>query len=195
MALYRRRLPHIDEIGKAVFITWKLQGSLPSNRSFPEASLSSGQAFLAMDLLLEQTRSGPLYLSQPAIASMIVDAILYIAEVLGHYELHAFAVMPNHVHLLITPSVPLWKLTKSLKSTTAPRANEMLGLTGTTFWQEESYDHTVRDGREFGSISRYIEHNPVRAGLATAADDFRWSSATRGSRADLGVRPTLPVLS
>jgi REP element-mobilizing transposase RayT len=121
---------------------------------------------------------------------MVVDAIRYNSGVLGHYELHAFVVMPNHVHLLITPSVPLRKLTKSLKSITARRANEMLGLTGTTFWQEESYDHTVRDRREFANIWRYIECNPVRAGLTTAADDFRWSSATRGSRADLGVRPT-----
>ena len=143
-----------------------------------------------MDRLLEHTRSGPFYMSQPAVASMIVEAILYNSEVLGHYELHAFVVMPNHVHLLITPSVPLRKLTKSLKSITARRANEMLGLTGTTFWQEESYDHTVRDRREFTNIWRYIEHNPVRAGLAIQADCFRRSSATRGSRADLGVRRT-----
>ena len=143
-----------------------------------------------MDRLLEQARSGPLYLAQAAVADMVVDAIRYNSEVLGHYELHAFVVMPNHVHLLITPSVPLRKLTKSLKSITARRANEMLGLTGTTFWQEESYDHTVRNRREFANIWRYIEHNPVRAGLAIQAFDFRWSSATRGSRADLGVRPT-----
>jgi putative transposase len=187
---YRRRLPHIDEIGKAVFITWKLDGSLPENRSFPEASLNSGQAFVAMDLLLERTRSGPLYLCQPAVASMIVDAIRYNAEVLEHYELHAFVVMPNHVHLLITPAVALRQLTKSLKSITARRGNEMLGLTGKPFWQEESYDHTVRNRQEFGAIWRYIERNPVRAGLVSEAFHFRWSSATRGSRADLGVRPT-----
>jgi len=143
-----------------------------------------------MDRLLEQTRSGPLYMAQAAVADLVVDAIRYNAEVLGHYELHAFVVMPNHVHLLITPAVPLRKLTKSLKSITARRANEMLGLTGTTFWQEESYDHTVRDRKSFERIRSYIEHNPVRAGLAIQADDFCWSSATRGSRADLEVRPT-----
>jgi REP element-mobilizing transposase RayT len=122
-----------------------------------------------------------------------MSAIMFNSDVLGQYELHAFAIMPNHVHLLAIPAVPLSKLTKSLKGITAKRGNEMLGLTGTPFWQEESYDHTVRDRREFEQIRGYIEHNPVRATLVCQADEFRWSSAagaTRGSRADLGVRPT-----
>jgi hypothetical protein len=69
----------------------------------------------------------------------------------------------------------------------------MLALTGSPFWQEESYDHLVREEGEFCKIRRYIEENPVRAGLVTAAGQYRWSSAgwaTGGSPADLGVRPT-----
>ena len=50
---------------------------------------------------------------------MIVEAIHYNASVLGHYLLHAFVVMPNHVHLLATPAVPLPKLTKSLTRSAA----------------------------------------------------------------------------
>ena len=127
------------------------------------------------------------------IADMVVEAIRYNADRLGQYVLHAFVVMPNHVHLLITPAVALCKLTKSLKGITARRANEVLGLTGTTFWQEESYDRLVRDLTEFEGIRNYIENNPVRAGLVAEAGEYRWSSAggaTRGSPADLGVRPT-----
>jgi putative transposase len=77
---------------------------------------------------------------------------------LGHFDLHAFVVMPNHVHLLATPSAALPKLTRSLKGITSKRANAILGLTGTPFWQEESYDHAVRSGelRRFGVISRKI---------------------------------------
>jgi hypothetical protein len=70
----------------------------------------------------------------------------------------------------------------------------MLGLTGSSFWQEESYDHLVRHAPEFEKIRNYIEENPVRAGLVKAANEYRWSSAgwaTRGSPADLGVRPTI----
>ena len=124
---------------------------------------------------------------------MIVEAIRYNANTLGHYILHAFAVMPNHVHLLVTASVALPKLTKSLKGITAKRANAMLALTGRPFWQEESYDHPARDGQEFEKIRNYIERNPVRAGLVREASEYRWSSAgwaTGGSPADQGVRPT-----
>jgi putative DNA methylase len=125
---------------------------------------------------------------------MVVEAIHYSSTVLGHSTLHAFVVMPNHVHLLVTPTVALYKLTKSLKGITAKRANAMLALTGSPFWQEESYDHLVRQEGEFDKIRRYIEENPVRAGLVTAASQYRWSSAGRatgGSPADQGVRPTM----
>ena len=108
---------------------------------------------------------------------MVVEAIHRNASVLHHYVLHAFAVMPNDVHLLVNPSVPLPKLTKSLKGITAQRANEMLALTGCPFWQEESHDHLIRNDREFDRIRFYIEHNPVRAGLVKEADQYRWSSA------------------
>jgi putative transposase len=193
MTFYRRRLPHFYEIDQPVFLTWRLHDSLPPNRAFPANKPNSGQAFAAMDRLLDEASCGSVYLRQPAIASMIVEAIHYNSNVLGHYLLHAFVVMPNHVHLLATPAVPLPKLTKSLKGITARRANALLALTGNTFWQEESYDHLVRDMPEFEKIRNYIEENPVRAGLVGEAGDYRWSSAggaTGGSPADQGVRPT-----
>ena len=127
---------------------------------------------------------------------MVVEACFYNANVLGHFLLHAFVVMPNHVHVLLTPSIALPKLTKSLKGITAKRANLFLGLTGNCFWQEESYDHQVRHDREFEQIRRYIENNPVRAGLVQEASAYRWSSAgwqPGGCQADAGVRPTSDV--
>jgi putative transposase len=142
-----------------------------------------------MDRLLDEARCGPFFLRQHSVAEMVVEAIHYNACVLKHYNFHAFAVMPNHVHLLMTAFVPVSKLMKSLKGITAKRANEMLGLTGNSFWQEESYDRLVRDCREFEKIRSYIEENPVRAGLVRDAAEYRWSSAgwpTRGSSADQG---------
>jgi REP element-mobilizing transposase RayT len=124
---------------------------------------------------------------------MVVRAIHENATVLGHYTVHAFAVMPNHVHLLVSPLVPLPRLTKSLKGITAKRGNQILARTGSPFWAEESYDHLVRDGREFERVRRYIEQNAVHAGLVSEAGEYRWSSAgwaTGGSPADQGVRPT-----
>ena len=121
---------------------------------------------------------------------MIVEAVWDNPQILRHYVLHAFVVMPNHVHLLVTAAVPVPKLTKSLKGITAKRANAMLALTGRPFWREESYDHVVRHEREFQTIRSYIEQNPVRAGLACQPGDSRWSSAgwaTGGSPADQGI--------
>ena len=81
---------------------------------------------------------------QPAIADMVVEAIQYNATNLEHYVLHTFVVMPDHVHLLATPALALPKLTKSLKGITSKRANTMLAMTGSCFWQEESYDHLAK---------------------------------------------------
>jgi len=193
MVLHQRRLPHVWATEQPVFLTWRLHGSLPPHRPFRGGTLTSGQALAALDRLLDEARSGPFYLRQPDLADMVVEALEYNSRVLQQYVLHAFAVMPNHVHLLISAQVPLPKLTKSIKGITAKRANAVLGLTGRPSWQEESYDHVVRDEDEFRAICRYIEENPVRAGLVAQACGYRWSSAgwaTWGSPADQGVRPT-----
>lgn len=130
-----------------------------------------------MDKLLDEARTGPLYLRIPQIANLVVDAIYYGANIVGHYQLHAFVVMPNHVHLLVTPLIPVSKIMHSLKRFTAREANRILHLTGKAFWQDESYDHLVRDSTEFQRICRYIECNPVKAGLVSSPEEFLWSSA------------------
>lgn len=173
MTFYRRRLPHLYNADQPVFLTWRLHDSVPPNRCFPSRTLTSGHAFAALGRLLDEARSGPTYLRQPAIADLVVEAIYYSATVLNRYTLHAFVVMPNHVHMLVSPHVPVPDLTKTLKSFTAKRANQSLRLTGNRFWQEESYDHPVRSQREVERIQFYIEYNPVRAGLVREANDYR----------------------
>ena len=126
---HARRLPHVYAIGRPMFLTWRLAGSLPRHRCFP-SEVTSGLAFVALDRLLDQARTGPLYLRMPQIASLMVEAIHHRADALGHYELHCYVVMPNHVHLLVTPAVPVSKLTHSLKRFSAREANRILGFTG-----------------------------------------------------------------
>jgi REP element-mobilizing transposase RayT len=174
MKFHRRHLPHLHAVGRAMFFTWRLNGSLPSGREYPSAA-NSGEAFLALDRILDNAKTGPLYLRQPQIAQMVVDSIHYRSG--SAYELHSFVVMANHIHLLVTPAIDASLLTKSLKRFTAREGNRMLGLTGRPFWQEESYDRLVRNEDEFRRIARYIEMNPVNAGLVASAQDFRWSSA------------------
>ena len=130
-----------------------------------------------MDRLLDNARTGPLYLRLPEIAKMIVDAIHYRDQYLGHYHLHSYVIMANHVHLLITPRLEVSKLMQSLKRFTAKEGNRVLGLTGQPFWQDESYDRLVRNDTEFQRIARCIEMNPVNAGLAATPEEFPWSGA------------------
>jgi len=90
---------------------------------------------------------------------------------------------------LITPKVPIPKLLQRLKGSTARQANQMLGLTGRTFWQEERYDRWVRDEKEFPRIRAYIEENPLQAGLVAAPEDYPWSSAGRAFQDPAGLKP------
>ncbi len=181
MRAYERRLPPWDTVDQALFVTFRLQGSLPANRAFPPERLTNGQAFAAMDKLLDIDRIGPLFLSRPDIANLIVRA-LFDGERFGRYRLHAWVVMPNHVHLLVTPQVTARKWLGPLKGFTGHQANRLLGRSG-AFWQDESYDHLVRNGQSFERIRHYIEWNPVKAGLALTPEEFAWSSATPPGRA------------
>jgi len=130
-----------------------------------------------MDRCLDSAATGPTWLLREGVARLVLEALHYGADTLHYYELHAFVVMPNHVHVLLTPQVEPVKLLHSVKGFTARQANKILGRVGETFWQGEPYDHFVRNTVEFERIRRYIEENPVRAGLVRAPEDYRWSSA------------------
>ncbi len=134
-----------------------------------------------MDRLLDHARYGPTFLRQPAVAQQVQASLEYGVQ-LGHYHLHAWVIMPNHVHLLFTGQVSVSKLLGSLKAASAKRANLLIGRTGQPFWQDESYDHLVRNGEEFRRIQRYIENNPVTACLVAHPEEYAWSSAGRPER-------------
>src|SRR5438270_11376429 len=119
----------------------------------------------------------PQYLRISAIAEVVADAIGQGTA--SDYLLHEWVVMPNHVHLLITPQVEVPALLRRLKGTSARGSNKLLGQTGRPFWQDESYDGLVRNDNEFQRIESYILQNPVRAGLARSAEEYPWSSISR----------------
>lgn len=167
----RRRLPHLYAIDVPVFVTWRLQGSLPAGRFFPGGDIC-GRAFAMMDTLLDDARSGPRHLEHADIAAAVMEAIRYREEQMQCCSVHTCVVMPNHVHLLLTPSIDLPKIMHSLKRYTARSANQALGIVGQSFWQSESYDHLVRTPEEFRRIKRYIEWNPVKAGLVARPEQF-----------------------
>jgi REP element-mobilizing transposase RayT len=166
-----------------MFVTFRLYGSLPANRVFPPQRLTSGKAFVAMDRILDGARVGPLFLRRPDIAERVLAALQDGDRRFRRYQLHSYVVMPNHVHVLVTPHVTSTRWLGPLKGFTAYQANRILGQVGSPFWQDESYDHLVRTDAEFERIRVYIEQNPVKAGLVETARDFRWSSAYGGDAA------------
>jgi REP element-mobilizing transposase RayT len=143
----------------------------------PPGRTNSGQAFVWMDRYLDTAAGGPKYLLNDQIARAVMTS-LHRGIDLGHYQLRAWVLMPNHVHVLLLPLVSPSRLLQSLKGAAAREANRILGRTGEPFWQAESYDHWVRDDRQMDRIVAYIENNPVSAGLVSMAEDWAWSSAT-----------------
>jgi REP element-mobilizing transposase RayT len=170
---YRRRLPHWQPAQRALFLTWRLYGSLPRRRHH----IADGEAFVEFDRLLDERRSGPMWLHDPRIARLVFRAFLYGQKTLRLYGLETWVILGNHVHLLIEPQASPSRITGALKGYTASEANKLLDRTGQPFWEDESFDHWVRSPEEFRRIARYIEQNPVKARLATSAEEWPWSSA------------------
>lgn len=202
LEFYRRRLPHWQPPGATLFVTFRLAGSLPAavvaklrvgrerqvrllaqitdlqNRQ-SRAYLEERRAFGHWDKALDAAAHSPRWLSRPEIADIIVDALHYREGKI--YDLVAFCVMLNHVHLVCTPLLQddatyygLYRILQSLKRYTATRANEILGRSG-AFWQSGNYDHVVRDGEELERIVRYVISNPVKAGLVAEWDRWPWT--------------------
>jgi putative transposase len=172
----RRRLPHIYLENRWLFLTWHLHGSLPHSHFPPARKVSDGEAFAWIDRYVDAAGTGPTYLRQEEIATIVVES-LYRGESLGHYQLGPWVIMMNHVHVLLLPKIEPSLLLNALKRSTAREANRLLGRTGEQFWQRETYDHWVRNETAWSRIARYIEGNPVKAGLVGNVEEYRWSSA------------------
>jgi REP element-mobilizing transposase RayT len=185
---YRRKLPHwhpdLDE-ATLLFVTWRLSGSIPQVRLPQQLAgegacptpQSAGRAFFALDREADKAAFGPVWLRDNRVARVVADALLHGESGRRFYQLRAWVIMPNHVHVLLRPQTNLPVITRWLKGSTARQANLILGRTGKAFWQDESFDHRVRDEMELGRLVRYVEHNPVSAGLVADPGDWPWSSA------------------
>jgi REP element-mobilizing transposase RayT len=208
---YRRNLPHYQPAGGIFFVTFRLENSIPlvklqqlkesyyANRLEIENGryLLKNKLLLAerkryfkeYDALLDGVKSGPAYLSDPAVA-VVTKEQLHRFD--GHlYDLAAYCIMANHVHMLIdtgiqlpddlppgfednTPITPLQNIMKRIKGPSAVEANRLLNRKD-RFWRRESFDYLVRNEREYDRIIAYILNNPVKAKMASAWDDFPFS--------------------
>ena len=190
---YHRNLPHIHPEGYPLFITFRLADSLPldvlqelttqrerelnvlKSQSPDEIYKIEKKYFGRYDEWLDRCVFGPRWLEDKAIADIVAEKIHSMNG--KYFQLMAYCIMPNHVHLLIesiianhlrhrgkTAKYPVTDALRLLKGRTARACNLKLKRSG-QFWHHESYDHYVRDEHELERIIKYILYNPVKAEL------------------------------
>lgn len=129
---------------------------------------------------------GSCLLRDKDLAKIVVDAWAFFDG--KRYDLVAYVVMPNHVHVLIKTykGFPLSDVIHSWKSFTAHEIKTCLEKRGgcgrdarAPIWQRDYFDRFIRDERHFAQAINYIHENPVKAGLCSHATEWPWSSARK----------------
>ena len=120
------------------------------------------------------------------LANIVVEQIVSCRD-RGFYKLHAFVLMPDHLHVLVTPSdeTTIEKAMQMIKSGSAHKI-------GTEkpqqfpIWHRGFHDRWIKDAEQFWKAKSYIEQNPVKARLAETPEEYSWSSASGKIALDLG---------
>lgn len=195
---FRGVLPHLKREGAAYFVTFRLAGTLPKEvlmkfKSEREAILQHALAakrpltWHEQELLFRwysarvdaylDAGHGPCWLKRSDLADLVAQAVQFHNGT--RFELHAWTVMPNHVHAVVWPlsGWTLSQILKSWKGYTSREANKILNRTGMPFWQKESFDHLIRDDDDRHRCSHYVNMNPVNAKLCQRPEEWKWSSA------------------
>ena len=196
----RGYLPHCDFPDLVQFVTFRLADSMPDSRRAEWAHLLDIEDAREKRKKLEEYLDrgiGDCHLRDPRIAKIAEDAMLHFQS--EHYELLAWCVMPNHVHVLVHVwQTPLWKIVQNWKVRSAMEARRILRLERRalarqvpqnvinrpsgcsalqSFWQREYWDTFMRDEMQGKIAVRYIESNPVKAKLSRTAVEWPFSSA------------------
>lgn len=195
---YHRRLPHYQPKDSILFVTFRLANSLPKNvvvqllqeREQREINITceknrekkqillqeEGRRYFGhFDSYLDRVMTEIHWLANPVVAEVVKNSILFYDQKV--YEVVAFCIMSNHVHLVLNmekTNVPLHSILQRVKSYSARKANSLLEMKG-IFWQRENYDHVVRNSEELKRIVRYVMENPLKAGLCKTWSDWRWT--------------------
>ncbi len=199
-------IPHFDIEGAYQSITYRLADSLPSKvlKAFSteldkikQISGEMGSSPITNSKQLESQRRqkiekyldaghGSCILKETQIANIIIDNWHFFDK--QRYELLAYVVMPNHIHVLIK-TYPEWTLQKVVhgwKSYTAKEIKKVMFKMGEPpippehIWQADYWDRFIRNDQHFFSTIDYIHNNPVKAGLCQSASD--WLASSAGSR-------------
>ncbi|HVF31025.1 MAG TPA: transposase [Pyrinomonadaceae bacterium] len=177
----RGYLPHFDAPdNRTQFLTFRLADSMPQELldRWRKEARTDAQFRRKVEAYLDAGH-GSCVLRRSDIATMVCNSLKFHHG--KKYDLHSWVVMPNHGHVALTPlgRFHLDEIEHSIKSFTANEANELLGRKG-QFWAPECFDRYIRNYRHFRAVVKYIENNPVKAGLCRLPSDWKFGSAGDG---------------
>lgn len=204
---FRGYLPHLESPDSTYFVTFRLAGSIPAtvltNWRFERENIIKGAERQKRGLskyekeklkylfsskvenYLDQ-HNGTCWLKDPAIAQVVAQTLKHLDGT--RYFLHAWCIMPNHVHVVFTVISPASRLDSDLipilqawKSVSAHKANKILNRTG-PFWQQEYYDHLIRSDQQYAHYIHYTLQNPVKANLCSSWDLWPWNGCSNEIR-------------
>ena len=180
----RGYLPHYDKPGLVQAVTFRLADSLPKEKRSEWEHLlhvtDDAERIRQIEDYLDRG-AGSCVLRQPACAEIVQNALRHFDG--ERYQLIAWCVMPNHVHVLFETfgGHPIGRVVHSWKTFTAREINKLRGQSGQV-WQDDFFDTFMRNDEHQAAVALYIERNPVSAGLVPKATDWSWSSS-RGRHA------------
>ena len=122
-------------------------------------------------------------------AELLIDTLYHYRG--QAYLLHEFVVMPDHIHVLLTPHTSLEKVVQFIKGGFSFRAKKELG-SNMEIWQKGFQDHRIRDANDYAIHVSYIHNNPVKERLCESPDQYPYSSAYSGFDLDAvpqGLKP------
>lgn len=174
----RGYLPHYDDGRKIQSITYRLADALPIHvvEKLEEQALGDDKHRAGIEEYLDAGH-GSCLLKQPHCAETVVENWRHFDGT--RYRLHAWVVMPNHVHVLIEPlpGTEIGKIVQSWKSYTAKVIGGVRTETARRVWQADYWDRFIRNEAHYQATVAYIHNNPVKAGLVKRMEDWAWSSA------------------
>jgi len=116
----------------------------------------------------------PLFHKEP-MAKLFVEVLFHYRDH-KNYLLHEFVLMPDHFHVLISPTLSLERSLQLIKGGFSYRARKELGF-AREIWEKSFYDRRVRGAEDYYNFKQYIRQNPVRQGLVASFADYAYSSA------------------
>ncbi len=155
-------------------VSYRLADALPRGLDARRLAAPGSARRQRVEALIDEGY-GACILREPDIAKLVVGAWRHFDG--RRYRLHAWVVMPNHVHLVATTvaGFPLARVVRDWKSFTA-HAIAKQRKSGPV-WQPGYWDRFIRDEDHYAAAVEYVEHNPVKAGLVSHAEAWPWSSA------------------